>query len=155
MNYLDFVILIPCLWFGYKGFTHGLIRELAGLAALILGVYAAFMCSDWVANWINRPEFPKEVYFAITFLGVLVLVYLLGRLAEKLIKLVIPEFVNNLLGALFGVGKVAVFFSVIILFIHSVDSKQVILKPKTTENSFTYKYVEPIAPYLNQLRIKN
>ncbi|MDR0206781.1 MAG: CvpA family protein [Bacteroidales bacterium] len=148
MNYLDVIILLPCLWFGYKGFRHGLIRELAGLAALILGVYAAFMCSDWLANCINRPEFPKEIYFATTFLAVLVLVYLLGRLAEKIIKLAIPEFVNNLLGAMFGVGKVAVFFSVLILFIHSVDSKQVILKPKTIENSFTYKYVEPIAPYL-------
>jgi membrane protein required for colicin V production len=148
MNYLDLIILIPALWFGYKGFTHGLIRELAGLAALILGIYAAFALTDWVAKWINQPNIPKEVYFAITFLGVLVAVFILGRLVEKIIKLVIPEFVNNLLGGLFGVAKVMVFFSVIFFFIHSIDSKQVILKKATVEKSFTYKYIEPIVPYL-------
>jgi len=148
MNHLDIIILIPALWFGYKGFTHGLIRELAGLAALILGIYAAFMFSEMVAKWINHPAIPKEVYFAITFLIVLVAVFLLGRLVEKIIKLVIPEFVNNILGAVFGVAKVMVIFSVIIFFIHSIDSKHAILTDKTTAQSFTYKYVEPIVPKL-------
>jgi membrane protein required for colicin V production len=148
MNYLDILILVPALWFGYKGFTHGLIRELAGLAALILGVYAAFAFSDLVEKWINHPSIPKEVYFAITFLGVLIAVFLLGRLAEKIIKLVIPEFINNLLGGLFGIAKVAVIFSVVFYFINSVDSKHVILKETTIEKSFTYKYIEPIAPKL-------
>ena len=148
MSYLDIIVIIPALWFGYKGFTHGLIRELAGLAALILGIYAAFVFTDWVAQWINNPTIPKEVYFAITFLVVLIAVFLLGRLAEKIIKLVIPEFVNNLLGGLFGIAKVAVIFSVVFYFIHSIDSKQVILTPKTTEKSFTYKYIEPIVPKL-------
>ena len=146
MNYLDIIIIIPALWFGYKGFTHGLIRELAGLAALILGVYAAFVFSDWVEKWINHPSIPKEVYFAITFLGVLVAVFVLGKLTEKIIKLVIPEFVNNLLGGLFGIAKVAVIFSVVFFFIHSIDSKNVILSSQATEKSFTYKYIEPIAP---------
>jgi uncharacterized membrane protein required for colicin V production len=73
-------------------------------------------------------------------------------LVEKIIKLIIPEFVNNLLGALFGVAKVAVSFSVVIFFIHSIDSKQAILTEKATEKSFTYKYVEPI---IYQLRITN
>jgi len=148
MNHLDIIILIPALWFGYKGFTHGLIRELAGLAALIFGIYAAFMFTDMVEKWINYPNISKELYFAITFIVVLIAVFLLGRLMEKIIKLVIPEFVNNLLGALFGVAKVMVVFSVIFFFIHSVDSKQVILKEQTVEKSFTYKYVEPIAPKL-------
>jgi membrane protein required for colicin V production len=148
MNYLDIIIIIPALWFGYKGFTHGLIRELAGLAALILGIYAAFVFTDLVEKWINHPTIPKEVYFAVTFLGVLIAVFILGRLVEKIIKLVIPEFVNNLLGALFGVAKVMVIFSVVIFFIHSIDSKQVILTEKAVEKSFTYKYIEPIVPYL-------
>ena len=150
MNYLDIIILIPALWFGYKGFTHGLIRELVGLAALILGVYAAFVFSDMVEKWIDNPSLPKEVYFAITFLVVLIAVFLLGKLAERIIKLVIPEFVNNLFGGLFGIVKVAVFFSVVFYFIHSLDSEQVILKESTVEKSFTYKYIEPIAPKVKE-----
>jgi len=148
MNYLDILVLIPALWFGYKGFRHGLIRELAGLAALVLGIYAAFVFTDWVEKWLNYPNIPKEAYFAITFLVVLVAVFFVGRLVEKIIKLMIPEFVNNLLGGIFGVAKVMVFFSTIFFFIHSVDSKNVILTEKTIEKSFTYRYIEPVAPYL-------
>ena len=155
MNYLDILILIPMLWFGYKGFTHGFIRELVGLTALILGVYAAFVFSDMVEKWIDNPSLPKEVYFAITFLIVLIVVFLLGKLVEKIIKLVIPEFVNNLFGGLFGILKVAVFFSVVFYFIHNIDSKQVILTEKIVEKSFTYKYIEPIVPKLEEWYEKN
>jgi len=148
MKYLDIIIFIPSLWFGYKGFTHGFIRELVSLAALILGIYAAFMFADLVEKWINNPDIPKQVYFAITFLIVLVAVFLLGKLMEKIVKLMIPEFVNKLLGGLFGVAKVAVFFSAVFYFIHSVDPKNVILKEEAVEKSFLYKYIEPIAPML-------
>ncbi|MCL1851315.1 MAG: CvpA family protein [Bacteroidetes bacterium] len=148
MSYLDIIVIIPALWFGYKGFTHGLIRELASLAALILGIYAAFVFTDFVEKWINNPAIPKEVYFAITFLIVLIAVYLLGRLVEKIIKLVIPEFVNNLLGGLFGIAKVLVIFSAVFYLINSIDSKHAILTEKAVEKSFTYKYIEPIVPAL-------
>ncbi|MCL2289500.1 MAG: CvpA family protein [Bacteroidetes bacterium] len=146
MNYLDVIIIIPALWFGYKGFTHGLIRELVSLAALILGIYAAFLFTDLVEKWICNPAIPKEVYFAITFLGVLIAVFILGKFVERIIKIVIPEFVNHLLGGLFGAAKVLVIFSAIIYFIHSVDSKDAILTKQTVEKSFIYKYVEPIVP---------
>ena len=150
MNYLDIIILIPALWFGYKGFTHGLIRELVSLVALIFGLYAAFVFTDMVEKWINNPTLPKEAYFAITFLVVLIVVFLLGKLMEKVIKLLIPELVNNLLGGLFGVAKVVVIFSAVIFFIHNIDSKHVILKEQTIEKSFTYKYIEPIVPKLKE-----
>ena len=146
MSYLDIIVIIPALWFGYKGFTHGLIRELVSLTALIFGIYAAFAFTDLVARWICNPAIPKEVYFAITFLAVLIVVFILGKLMEKVIKLVIPEFVNNLLGGLFGIAKVLVIFSAIFYFIHSVDSKDAILTKQAVEKSFTYKYIEPIVP---------
>jgi membrane protein required for colicin V production len=150
MNYLDIIVLIPALWFGYKGFSHGLIRELFSLAALILGIYAAFVFTDMVEKWLNNPAIPKEVYFAITFLIVLIAVFLTGKLVEKIIKLVIPDFINNLLGGVFGVAKVIVIFSAVFYFIHNIDSKHVILSEKTVEKSFTYKYIEPIVPVLKK-----
>ncbi|MDR2970549.1 MAG: CvpA family protein [Bacteroidales bacterium] len=150
MNYLDIIFLIPFLWFGYKGFTHGLIREFVTLAALILGIYSAFIFTDMIEKWINIPDFPKEAYFAVTFLLVLIVVFLLGRLVEKIIKIILPEIVNNILGALFGAAKVIVFFSAAIYFLNSVDSKHVIITEKNKEKSFSYKYVEPVVPTLKE-----
>ena len=151
MNYLDTILLIPALWFGYKGFTHGLIRELVSLAAIIFGLYAAFVFTDMIEKWINNPAIPKEVYFAITFITVLIVVFLLGKLAEKIIKLVIPDFVNYLLGGVFGVAKVVIIFSAVIYFINNIDAKHVILKEEAKQKSFTYKYIEPIVPKLKMM----
>ncbi|MCL2313334.1 MAG: CvpA family protein, partial [Firmicutes bacterium] len=130
------------------GFTHGLVRELTSLVALILGVYATFSFSNIVAEWINIPNIPKEAYFAITFTGVLIGVFFLGRLVEKVVKLMIPALLNNLLGCLFGIAKVWVVCSVIIFFIQNVDSKNVILTEQMVESSFTYIYVEPVVPLI-------
>jgi membrane protein required for colicin V production len=148
MNYLDIIVIAPALWFGYKGFTHGLIRELVSLIALVAGLYAAFVFTDLVEKWISNPAIPKEVYFAITFLVVLIAVFLLGKLVEKIVKLVVPDFLNYLLGGLFGITKVLVIFSAVFYFTHSIDAKHVILTKQTEENSFTYKYIEPIVPTL-------
>lgn len=146
MNYLDILILIPVVWFGYKGFSNGLIRELASIVALIAGLYASFKFSDWVEVWIHNDKIPHQVYFAITFFLVLVLVFLAGRLVEKVIKLMIPEIVNNLAGALFGAAKVMVIFSAFLFLINSIDSKEVIITPKTKQSSMLYQYTEPLVP---------
>ncbi len=148
MNYIDILILIPLAWFGYKGFSNGLIRELASIIALVAGLYASFKFSDWVAVWINNEKIPHEVYFAITFLAVLILVFMAGRMVEKFVKLMIPEFVNNLAGALFGAAKVLVIFSALLFFINSIDSKEVLVTPKAKQESFLYQYVQPVVPTL-------
>ena len=148
MNYIDFLLLIPIAWFAYKGFNNGLIRELASIVALVAGLYASFKFSDWVAIWINNDKIPHEIYFAITFFGVLVLVFMAGKMVEKIIKLVIPEFVNNLAGALFGAAKVMIIFSAIIFFINSIDTKEVLIKPTAKSKSILYPYTEPIVPKL-------
>ena len=41
MGVLDIIFIIPIVWLAYKGFSKGLIIELATLAALVLGIYAS------------------------------------------------------------------------------------------------------------------
>ena len=148
MNYIDIMILIPLVWFGYKGFSSGLVRELASIIALVTGLYASFKFTDWVAVWINNDKIPHELYFAITFFMVLVLVFIAGRFVEKVVKLVIPEILNNLAGALFGAAKIFVIFSALFFFINSIDTKGVLLTQKSKQESILYKYVEPVVPKL-------
>lgn len=142
------MILIPLVWFGYKGFSSGLVRELASIIALVAGLYASFKFTDWVAVWINNDKIPHELYFAITFFMVLVLVFIAGRFVEKVVKLVIPEILNNLAGALFGAAKIFVIFSALFFFINSIDTKGVLLTQKSKQESILYKYVEPVVPKL-------
>ena len=146
ITWLDIIVLIPLCWCAFKGFKNGLIKELASIAALVLGVWATVKFSDLVASWLGDSQLIKILAFVITFITVLVLVYFVGIIVEKAIKIVIPAFFNHLFGLLFGIGKVVIIFSVIFFFIQMIDFKEIILKPEVKEKSYLYKYIEPVFP---------
>lgn len=149
MNWIDIVVLIPAVWFAYRGLKNGLIYELASVLALILGVWATVRFSDVVAMHLGDGKLYRVLAFVIIFVATLVLVHFAGKLMEKVIKLLIPAVVNNIVGLLFGVFKVLIVFSVVFMFINQVDTKEVLIKPETKANSLTYKYIAPVAPFLS------
>lgn len=155
MNYLDFLILIPTVWFAYKGFTHGLVRELFSLIALFLGIFFSFHFTDIISEWIGNEKIPYAVYSALSFLIVLIIVFFIGRIVEKIIKLVIPELINNIAGAIFSVGKVLTVCSMLIFFMETLDTHELIFKTQTKENSLLYPYTQPIVPKIQDWYEKN
>ena len=150
MNILDIIILIPVAWFGFKGLKNGLIRELASIAALVLGVWATLRFSDYVATKLGNTMAIKAVAFVLTFFAVLVAVHFAGILVEKVVKLVIPGWLNNIFGLLFGAAKALLVVSVLLYFVTIVDFKEMLLKPEVKEKSLIYKYTEPIVPSIMQ-----
>lgn len=149
MTWIDIVFLIPAAWFGYRGLKNGLVYELASVLALILGVWATVRFSGVLATKLGDSQTYKVIAFVLIFVAVLVAVHFAGQVVEKFIKLLIPGAVNNIVGLLFGVFKVMIVFSVIFMFVAKVDKKEVIIKPDTKEKSFSYKYIEPVAPFLS------
>lgn len=149
MNWIDFLFLIPAAWFAYRGLKNGLVYELASVVALILGVWATVRFSDVLAAKLGDSQTYKVIAFVLIFVAVLVAVHFAGQLVEKVVKLLIPSVVNNIIGLLFGIFKVMIVLSVIFMFVAKVDKKEVILKPETKEKSFSYKYIEPVAPFLS------
>jgi membrane protein required for colicin V production len=151
MNFLDIIILIPLLWFTYKGFVKGFVIELAMLAALLLGIYAALHFSGFTADFLTKqfemkPQVLNLVSFAVTFIVVIFLVYLVGKGLEKVINLVMLGFINKLAGAAFGLIKTAFILSVLIYFINQVDKTNTLLSKENREESFLFNHVESIAP---------
>lgn len=147
MNFIDFCVLIPLCWFGFKGFKNGLIYEIASILVLILGVGIAKGFSNGLALLLVNVPFAKQVSFIIIFVSVVMLVHLAGNLMKKIIKLAIPGAVDHVFGLLFGVCKVLVVSSVILFCIQDVDKREILLKKEAKDNSLTYHYVEPIVPH--------
>jgi len=153
MSVADIILSGILLWAGWKGFSRGLVIEVASLAALLLGIYAAFHFS-----WIAAPYLEKYVdanarvlhilSLAVTFLVVVLLVILVGKLLEKVVNLVMLGFVNKILGAVFSVLKVAVVLSVLMLLLNLADPHQKLLSPDTRQASWLYPRIEQIAPAL-------
>ncbi len=151
MNFVDLIILIPVVWFTYKGFTKGLIIELSTLIALLLGIYLASRFSDFTADFIREKLDVKSQYlhiisFAITFLGVVILIMLFGKALEKVISAMLLSFVNKITGAAFGLLKVVFVISVFILILGKFEVEEKIISPKLQEESLLYKPVKKLAP---------
>jgi len=153
MNFLDIIFIIPIIWFAYQGFKRGLIIELASLAALILGIYAALYFSYYAENFLVNnmnmdTEYVSIIGFIITFLIVVIIVYFIGKILEKVVNMVALGFLNKMTGGLFGILKAAVLISIVLLIINNFNDKFISKEKK--ENSFLYAPIAGIAPLLWQ-----
>ena len=151
MNYIDLVLCIPLVWGFYKGFTRGIIIEAATLAAFGLGVWGGIKFSDLIAGFLknyfhwNSPYLPI-ISFAVIFLGIIIGVYAVAKLAERFVKAAALGIVNKLTGAAFGVLKFALVISVLIFILESLKKNIQIIPEKTIEVSLLYKPIGSIAP---------
>jgi len=149
MNYLDIILAIPLLWTIYKGFTKGLIIEIASLIAIVMGVYGAIHFSYFITNALHLTSaYSPLISFAITFLLIVVVVYLLAKMLEKSVNLLALGFLNKLAGAFFSLLKMAFILSVLLMFFNKIDSKANIISEETKKHSLFYPAVSAFAPWL-------
>lgn len=151
MGVLDIIFIIPIVWLAYKGFSKGLIIELATLAALILGIYASLHFSYLTADFLRENFEMNQKYlgilsFIITFIIVVIAINLLGKLLERIIDLVALNFLDKGFGGFFGILKAVIFISFIIYFVNKFDKNRYIFSSSLTSESVLYTYIEDVAP---------
>ena len=143
MNSLDYIIFIPLLYGLYRGFTKGLIIELASLLALILGIYGALHFSSFTFEFLSHYVEIKTVYlqlvsYGLTFLIIVMLISFTGKILTMLIKLVALGFINRMMGAIFGGIKVLLILSVFISFFDRFNKQFGMLNQGILTSSLMY-----------------
>ena len=163
MNYLDLCIGIPLIWGIYKGFTKGLIIEIATLIALILGVYGGIHFSYYAQNILKTyldlgDHILPFASFIATFLTIVITINILAKILEKIIDLIALTLVNKIGGAFFGLLKAALIISLLLVIVDAVDKTLNLIPKNTKETSILYsplKVVAPaIFPYLKGLNLQ-
>ncbi|MEK6614896.1 MAG: CvpA family protein [Bacteroidota bacterium] len=150
MNYIDIILCVPLLWGLYKGFSKGLIIEAASIASLWLAVWGGIKFSDFLTGFFRdllggtSPYLPV-ISFAVIFLGILILVYAIAKLIERLAKTVSLGFVNKLAGGIFGMLKVGLILSVLIFVLNAVEKNIQLIPAETKQKSLLYEPVGKIA----------
>lgn len=119
MSYFDLIVAVPLLWAGFQGFKKGLIIELASLIALLFGIYGAIGFSDFTGQYLVKffsveQKYLSLIAFVITFLAIVVAVYALAKILERVVKLAALGIVNRIAGLVFSVSKVLLILSFII-----------------------------------------
>lgn len=139
MNLLDILLALPLCWLIFQGWKKGVVRESATLAGVVAGIWAAVHFSQWVATWLHLTgDSSILVAFFITFVGVLVLVWLLGRSIEGLLKAAKLTLANKIAGATLGMAKGLCILAVVLNGIVMLDRGEHLITPATKEKSLLY-----------------
>lgn len=152
MNYLDIVITAVLFVFGLKGFRKGLIIEVVTLLAFGIGIYGAMHFSDFTAAHLQQvmeidPIHLNTTAFVLTFIILVVLVSIVGRMLTDVVKAIHLNILNQIGGTVFGVAKGVLLFSLMMMVMSNFGLLD-FLKPEVKKGSLMYPYVEKTVPYV-------
>lgn len=160
MNTFD-IIIAALLLFGFvRGLMKGLFVEVASLVAMVAGVYGAihfsYFISDWLKNSVSWDEkYISLVAFGGTFVVIIVLIALLGKILTKIADFASLGIINKILGGVFGTLKIGLILSVAFIFFGKMNDAIPFVKQENLEESILYKPVKKIAPMIFPSIIKD
>ena len=160
MNIFD-IIIAALLIFGFvRGIMKGLFVEVASLVALIGGVYGAIHFSYFLGDFLKEyvswsEEYISLVAFAGTFIIIIIIIALLGKVLTKLADFAALGILNKILGGVFGVLKIGLILSVIFIFFGKMNNTIPFVDKETLESSILFEPVKKIAPTIFPSIIKD
>ena len=151
MEVIDIILLVFLIYGLYKGFVNGFFTEVASLLALVVGIYVASHFSSFAENWLKTKVAWDEKYinvaaFAITFIVVLILVSLVGKIITKIINVAQLGLLNKIAGGVFGAAKYALILSVLINIFGRMNDTLPFVKQETLDKAIVYTKVKSFGP---------
>lgn len=151
MSVLDIILLALLLLGLIGGFRKGFFVEVASLVALIAGVYGAIHFSNFAGDFLmDKVDWNEKtvniIAFAITFIVIVLVIALAGKALTKLADFAALGILNKLLGALFGLLKMAVILSVILIIFDSFNKNLPFADEEDLEDSTFYEPIRSLVP---------
>lgn len=143
MNWIDIGLLIIIVWFAYKGLRNGLIGELTSFLALILAIWIALKYSNFTQELLQQHlslqgDYLPVLSLILTFLVVLILVSLIGKIITKILDFAQLGFLNRLLGGFFALLKVGIILSLFVNGLDRMNTTYALIPQETINNSYLY-----------------
>ncbi|WP_223032465.1 CvpA family protein [Hanstruepera marina] len=154
------IVLVALLGFGLiRGFFKGFFVEVASLVALIAGIYGAIHFSYYVADLlIEHVDWSEKTInitaFAITFIIIVLVIALAGKALTKLADFAALGFLNKLLGGIFGILKIGLILSILLIIFDKMNSTITFVDEEHTQDSILYEPIKSLAPMLFPTIIK-
>lgn len=160
MNILDIVLLACLIPAVIQGLRKGFIAQVVAIISLILGGWLAYRFSSaltgWLGQWIEAPAAAMNIIsFIIIFAIVVTLLFLLGKILEASIKIILLSWLNRLLGLIFALFKYVLVLGLLTVLFDSINGKFNIVQESYLSSSVMYSGFRSIAysifPYLKSL----
>lgn len=151
MTFIDIILIILLLFSALSGFRKGLIRELTSLAAWVLGVFLAVKLTQILSplitpSIIHSPAIARIVMFTMIFMGVVVVVTIVGKFLQAFFEDLDLGFLIRLGGALLSMLKSAFILSLLMVILHLSMIKWNWPSEEVRQKSRLYQPIESIAP---------
>ena len=153
MSNIDISILIIVGAGFVFGLFKGLVRELASLAAIVLGIYGAKLFSSLlvplVVDMLGVSEkVAQPLSYVVLFIAIAVALLILARTVDKVFDAVSLGGLNKFLGGVFGALKYALIISVLINVFEPLNQKFRFMSEEKQQNSVAYRPLLNLAPDL-------
>ena len=147
MNYVDILLLGFFGLGGYFGFKRGFIVEVLSLIAFFLGLFLAVeFTEDFALKFFSDNAYfnliSVGIFFGI-FIVLIISVNLIATSIKKILALTPFSILDNILGALLNLLKLALIFSVIFWIF---DSLGIAFEHEQVKNSVILNFIIPIGP---------
>lgn len=151
MNVLDIIILALLLFGLINGFRNGFFVEVASLVALVAGIYGAIHFSNYAADFLmDKVDWNEKAVnitaFAITFIVIVLVIALAGKALTKLADFAALGILNKLLGGIFGLLKMIVILSVVLIIFDSLNKTLPFTDKEDLEDSMLYSPIKSLVP---------
>lgn len=161
MTVVDIIIIVLLILSLFKGLKDGLVRQVGGIAGILIGIFLAGRFSALVSTWLHQlinasENVVKAISFALIIIAVCLCVTLIGKIIEKIFTLATLGWVNRLLGAILSVGGTVLLLGAILSMIEYVNQTWFTLIPEQTMNESQIIEIikdisETVFPYLKKL----
>ena len=150
MSKADIVLLIFAVFGAWGGYKEGFLMEVVSILGLILGIFLGFKLMG-EGMIILEEEFNVDrstlpyVSFIVIFIGVVLLVRVLGSLLRASLDKSFLGSVDQALGGVLGVFRTLFMISVVLWIL---DSLKLTPKDEWVEGSWLYPFTAKLAPSL-------
>jgi len=141
---IDVLFLLLMVLAIFRGVRHGFIISVCSVVAIFIGLVAAMQLSASVAARLSdSPQHPNRWWpvlaFLLIFVGVVIVVRLGARLAEKAVDLALMGWLNKLAGVLLYAVIYTIILSVVLFYAVQLH----LIGARTLSASVTYPVVRP------------
>lgn len=164
MGIFDIIVLICFLTAVCVGLKKGFIAQAVSLVSLCLGIWLSVTFSAPVSRWLEEwasidGTGLRIAAFALIFCVTVIALALVGKVLEKIIKVVMLGWLNRLLGAVLAAVECLLILCVALLIFDALNNAFSFVKTDYLASTVFYGPMETasraIFPYLKELLFTN
>ncbi len=152
---IDIIFLLTVVYGFYLGFSKGIIKTVFSVLALLLGLMAAFKFAPAMTDFLesafnNNNPLMLIAGFLLTFVLTMVLIRMIARGLEGMLKTANINIINQLAGGMLLSGVLILLYSVILWF----GDQATLINDEAKRGSMTYVYLEKFPAQAKEIAYK-